>query len=106
MASLRQPSTASTTLGDILGNRFAPVQESLFKALGHDDEARLSQVSKELSMTSKRFRSWDGILGKFFSDPKDFRSLQARTNTIVAGDVVLDFFGEQKRSCTTIQFWC
>jgi hypothetical protein len=97
MASLRQPSTASATLGDILGNQFAPVQESLFKALGQDDEARLSQVSKELSMTSKRFRDWNRILGNFFSDPKAFRSLQAQTNTIVAGDIVLDFFARTKK---------
>jgi len=97
MANLRQPSTASVTLGDIMSNRFAPIQEALFKVLGPKDEARLSQVSRELSMTSKRFRDWDGFLANFFSDPKAFRSLQAKSNTIVTGDVVLDFFARTKK---------
>lgn len=75
MASIRQPITASVTLGEIMSNRFAPTEETLFRVLGPDDEARVSRVSVELSMASKRFRDWDGILGNLFSDPKAFRAL-------------------------------
>jgi hypothetical protein len=36
------------------------------------------------------------ILGKFFNDAKIFRSLQAEWNTLVTGEVLLDFFARTK----------
>lgn len=32
------------------------------------------------------------LLGRFFADPLDFRSLQARTGTVISGSVALQFF--------------
>jgi hypothetical protein len=97
MSLPRQLERASTTLANLLSDRYAPVQETLFGMLDVRDEAHLKGVSKEFRSSIMTWRNWDNILEKFFSDAKAFRSFQARCDGILAGNVVLDFFARTKK---------
>jgi hypothetical protein len=96
MALPQKSENASVTLADLMSNRFVPVQETLLGMLDVRDQARLKCVSKDIHSTITACRDWNNILAKFFSDPKEFRSFQARVNGILTGGVVLDFFARTK----------
>jgi hypothetical protein len=96
MAPLQLRQTGPATLADLLSSRYTPVQKSLLKMLDTRDEARLKCVSKDLRKTIMALRDWNGILERFFSDVKAFRSSQAKVNGILIGDMVIDFFARTK----------
>jgi len=79
---------SDVTLVDLLSNRFAPIQHTLMGFLDAYAEVKLRRVCKALSSSSLGYRNWDYVLGKFFSDAKDFRSRQAEWNGIIMGNVV------------------
>ena len=92
MAQSLRMHESDVTLVDLLSNRFAPIQHTLMGFLDAYAEVKLRRVCKALSSSSLGYRNWDYVLGKFFSDAKDFRSRQAEWNGIIMGNVVLDFF--------------
>lgn len=88
MAQSLRMHESDVTLVDLLSNRFAPIQHTLMGFLDAYAEVKLRRVCKALSSSSLGYRNWDYVLGKFFSDAKDFRSRQAEWNGIIMGNVV------------------
>ncbi|KAF2247438.1 hypothetical protein BU26DRAFT_506677 [Trematosphaeria pertusa] len=79
------------SLPDLLSNRFIPIQDAVLSALSPQDLARLSGVCRDLHSVVQGARNWDSWLQTWFSNPKDFRSLQGKLNAIITGNPLIDF---------------
>ncbi|KAH7924257.1 hypothetical protein BV22DRAFT_1035321 [Leucogyrophana mollusca] len=74
----------------------APVYDLIFSSLEQQCMIRTSQtchlVSGAVQEYSRRAFSINRHLSRFFADPLGFRSLQARTGTLISGSNALQFF--------------
>lgn len=89
------------SLIDLLSNTYAPIQDSILPHLGIADVINLTltckgfgQLQPYLMATSYKINP---LLGEFFDDPLEFRSLQGKSGAIITGDVVRGWF---RRSTT------
>ncbi|EIW78040.1 hypothetical protein CONPUDRAFT_75775 [Coniophora puteana RWD-64-598 SS2] len=74
----------------------APVYENIFSMLSPVEFIRVSHTCKVIHEASAYFfhRAYNinRHLSRFFVDPLSFRSLQARTGTLISGSIALQFF--------------
>jgi hypothetical protein len=89
-------------------SRYVPVQSSLLAHLDIRDIISLSQTTKRLSglydTTIQSRGNINRALEHYFSSPKEFRNLQARTDALLAWDFAYNFFARRSPSHLTAEF--
>lgn len=80
------------SLIDLLSNTYAPMQTMILPYLSIADVISLTLTCKGFDQLQPTLMATayniNCLLGKFFKDPLEFRSLQGRCGAIVTGDVI------------------
>ena len=90
---------------DLLSAQYAPIQTSILNYLDPSSIAMLAQTCKALDLLPLLYRmSYDisKYIECFFSDSLAFRSLQARSDGILVGELVFQFLTRQLRDPTLL----
>ncbi|KAF2662002.1 hypothetical protein K491DRAFT_710419 [Lophiostoma macrostomum CBS 122681] len=91
------------TLVDLLSTRFSPIQENISEYLGAAEILALRQTATGFSDLVESLRDTKynikNFLARWFSDTKEFRSLQGKCNAYIVGDCTLDYFARETASC-------
>jgi hypothetical protein len=86
------PIITMVSLVDLLGNIYAPIQTMILPYFSIADVINLTLTCKGFDQLQSTFMatvySIDRLLGRFFDDPLEFRSLQGKYEAIVTGHVI------------------
>jgi hypothetical protein len=84
------------TLLDLLSKRYSPIQGTITAHLGAAEVSRLSRTGKGFSdlvhLLQDTKYNINKHLERWFSDPKEFRTLQGKCNAYITGDSAFKFF--------------